>query len=95
MLPNAPIGMWPTLQFQGEEIEDIRGLRLFIYSDGLNEAEDGELQQFGNDRLMEILTSRPYENAKEVVETLRKAVEEHRKGATPNDDLTMMCLEIK
>ena len=95
MLPNAPIGMWPTLQFQGEEIEDIRGLRLFIYSDGLNEAEDGELQQFGNDRLMEILTSRPYENAKEVVETLRKAVEEHRKGTAPNDDLTMMCLEIK
>ena len=95
MLPNAPIGMWPTLQFQGEELEDIRGQRLFIYSDGLNEAEDRELQQFGNDRLIEILTSRPFENAKEVVETLREAVEEHRKGADPNDDLTMMCLEIR
>ena len=95
MLPNAPIGMWPMLQFQGEALEDIRGQRLFIYSDGLNEAEDNELQQFGNDRLKEILTSRPFEHAKEVVETLREAVEEHRKGADPNDDLTMMCLEIR
>ena len=95
MLPNAPIGMWPMLKFQGEVIDSIKGQRLFIYSDGLNEAEDGELQQFGNDRLKEILTSRPFENAKDLIETLREAVEEHRKGADPNDDLTMMCLEIK
>ena len=95
MLPNAPIGMWPMLKFQGEVIDNIKGQRLFIYSDGLNEAEDGELQQFGNDRLKEILTSRPFENAKDLIETLREAVEEHRKGADPNDDLTMMCLEIK
>ena len=94
MLPNAPIGMWPMLKFQGEVIDNIKGQRLFIYSDGLNEAEDGELQQFGNDRLKEILTSRPFENAKDLIETLREAVEEHRKGADPNDDLTMMCLEI-
>ena len=51
--------------------------------------------QFGNDRLMEIITSRPFENTKELVETLREAVEKHRNGAEPNDDLTMMCLEIK
>ena len=95
MLPNAPIGMWPMLKFQGEVIDNIKGQRLFIYSDGLNEAEDGELQQFGNDRLKEILTSRPFENAKDLIETLREAVEEHRKGADPNDDLTMMCLKAK
>jgi serine phosphatase RsbU (regulator of sigma subunit) len=95
ILPNAPIGMWPTLKFEGEVLENIKDQRLFLYSDGLNEAEDKEMVQFGNDRLMEIITSRPFENTKELVETLREAVEKHRKGAEPNDDLTMMCLEIK
>ena len=87
--------MWPTLKFEGEVLENIKDQRLFLYSDGLNEAEDKEMVQFGNDRLMEIITSRPFENTKELVETLREAVEKHRKGAEPNDDLTMMCLEIK
>lgn len=95
ILPNAPIGMWPTLKFEGEVLENIKDQRLFLYSDGLNEAEDKEMVQFGNDRLMEIITSRPFENTKELVETLREAVEKHRNGAEPNDDLTMMCLEIK
>ena len=87
--------MWPTLKFEGEVLENIKDQRLFLYSDGLNEAEDKEMVQFGNDRLMEIITSRPFENTKELVETLREAVEKHRNGAEPNDDLTMMCLEIK
>ncbi len=38
MVPNAPIGILPGLEFQGEEIESIKGRPLFIYTDGLNEA---------------------------------------------------------
>ena len=29
-----------------------------------------------------------------VVDTLKAAVESHRNGAEPNDDLTMMCLRV-
>ena len=93
MLTNAPIGLWPNLEFEGETFEDIRGRKLFLYSDGLNEAEDNQKLQFGDNRIIEIIGHcGPTATSKEVVDTLREAVEQHRKGAEPNDDLTMMCL---
>ena len=95
MLPNAPIGILPGLEYQEEEIETIKGRPLFIYTDGLNEAENPAHEQFGDDRLLAFLRSCSYESAQQVIETIAKDVEHHRDGAEPNDDLTMMCLYIK
>ena len=94
MLPNFPIGVMPGLEFQGEEIDSIKGRPLFIYTDGLNEAEDREHGQFGDDHLLDILRNTHFDTARQVVETMAARVEEHRDGADPNDDLTMMCLRI-
>ena len=94
MLPNFPIGVMPGLEFQGEEIDCIKGRPLFIYTDGLNEAENREHDQFGDDHLIDILRNTHFDTARQVVETLAAKVEEHRDGAEPNDDLTMMCLRI-
>ena len=94
MLPNFPIGVMPGLQFQGEEIDNIKGRPLFIYTDGLNEAENREYVQFGDDHLLDILRNTHFDTARQVVETLAAEVERHRDGADPNDDLTMMCLRI-
>ena len=94
MLPNFPIGVMPGLEFQGEEIDSIKGRPLFIYTDGLNEAEDREHGQFGDDHLLDILRNTHFDTARQVVETMAARVEEHRDGAEPNDDLTMMCLRI-
>jgi sigma-B regulation protein RsbU (phosphoserine phosphatase) len=76
------------------EMESIKGRALFIYTDGLNEAEDGEQRQFGDDQLLEILRDTHFDSARQVVETLTQKVEEHRAGAEPNDDLTMLCLRV-
>ena len=95
MLPNAPIGVLPGLEFQGEEIESIKGRPLFVYTDGLNEAENPAHEQFGDDRLLRFLRNCSLESARQVIETITEDVEKHRNGAEPNDDLTMMCLNIK
>ena len=94
MKPNFPIGVLPGLEFEGEEIADIHGRALFIYTDGLNEAENREHEQFGDERLLDILRNTHFDSAKQVIETLAAEVEKHRDGADPNDDLTMMCLRI-
>ena len=49
MEANAPIGLWEGLKYTGEVIEDIRGRQLFVYTDGLNEAENDKQVQFGED----------------------------------------------
>ena len=94
MIPNAPIGLWPELEYQGEEIDSVKGRALFIYTDGLNEAENLEQKHFGDERLLNILRSTHFDTARQVVETLEAEVEKHRNGAEPNDDLTMMCLRV-
>lgn len=95
MLPNFPIGVLPGLEFQGEEIDSIKGRPLFVYTDGLNEAENREHEQFGDDQLLSILRNTHFESAQQVVETLYNEVQRHRDGADPNDDLTMMCLRMQ
>ena len=94
MQPNAPIGLWPGMEFVGEEIDSIKDRPLFIYTDGLNEAENCQQKQFGDDRLLDILRTMHFDSAQQVIDTLREEVERHRNGAEPNDDLTMMCIRI-
>lgn len=94
METNAPIGLWPELEFVGEHVDNIKGHPLFIYSDGLNEAENRQQEQFGDDRLLQILQSNHFDTAQQVIENLCKKVEDHRNGAAPNDDLTMMALKV-
>ena len=95
MIPNAPIGLWPGLEYEGEEIADITGKPFFVYSDGLNEAENREQEQFSDERLVELLKTTPFESAQQTIEMLKAEVEKHRDGAEPNDDLTMLCLKVK
>ena len=95
MDPNAPVGLWPGLQYVGEEMEDIREQALFIYTDGLNEAENRQQDQFSDERLLALLNDRPFESSRRTIEMLKEEVEKHRDGADPNDDLTMMCMMIK
>ncbi len=94
MLSNFPVGVLPGLEFQGEEVESIKNRPLFIYTDGLNEAENRAHEQFGDDRLLDILRNTRFNSARQVVETLSECIEKHRDGADPNDDLTMMCLRV-
>ena len=94
MQPNAPIGLFPGLEYEGEEIETVKGRALFIYTDGLNEAENPQQEQFGDERILSILRNTHFESAQQVIESLKAEIEKHRKDAEPNDDLTMMCLRV-
>ena len=91
---NQPLGLWEDDPFEGETIEDIRGQQLLIYTDGLNEAENAQKQLLGNAKLLELMADTQKLSSHEVIEKLKEAVEAHRAGAEPNDDLTLMCLKL-
>ena len=94
MIPNLPIGLMPEFEYEGEEIADISNKPLFVYTDGLNEAENRQQDQFTDERLLEILETTPFESSKQTIELLASEVEKHRDGADPNDDLTMLCVKV-
>ena len=89
---NAPIGLWPELDFEGDELDCITGKLLFIYTDGLNEAENLAQEQYGDDRLQQKLQQMKSDTAKQVVDAFSQSVESHRNGAAPNDDLAMLAI---
>ena len=94
MVPNAPVGIIPELDYEGEEIADITNCPLFVYTDGLNEAENRQQEQFSDERILELMETVPFESCEQTVEMLRAEVEKHRDGAEPNDDLTMICVKF-
>ena len=93
MEANAPIGLWPELEYAGEEIDNMRGKTLFVYTDGINEAENVHKEQFGDARLQALL-KQDLGSARETSETIHKAVEEFVGEAEPSDDLTKMCIKM-
>ena len=95
MESNAPIGLWPEIDFIGEEIETIKDRPLFIYSDGLNEAENSKQEQFGDDHILDILRHTKFKDARHVVELMEAEVKRHRADAESSDDMTIMCLKAK
>ncbi len=92
---NQPLGLWEDDPFYGESIDNFRGRQFLLYTDGLNEAENAEKELLGNDRMIELMQDAQDMDARHVVDMLKAAVEEHRAGADPNDDLTLLCLTIK
>ena len=94
MEANAPIGLWPGLEFVGESIDFFKDRLMLLYTDGLNEAENPQQEQFGDDQIIEILTSSSSKKTQDIVETLNTNVNRFRNGAEPNDDLTMMCIKL-
>ena len=92
--PNMAIGIMPGFEFEGETLEDFRGDTLFVYTDGLNEAENAAHEQFGNERMLEILGENQRKGARDIIEIMNQAVAAHVDGAEASDDLTMLCVRM-
>ena len=91
---NAPIGLWPDLEYIGESIDNFRGRTLFLYTDGLNEAENSLQEQFGDNRLLNFFQNRSDEDCQQIINQMNATVSYFVGDAEPSDDLTMLCLKI-
>ena len=91
---NAPIGLWPELEYVGEEMDLPGDSMMLLYTDGLNEAENRQQEQYGEDRIVELLTSLSASSCRDIVEALKADTDRFRDGAEPNDDLTMLAFSF-
>ena len=92
---NAPIGLWPDLKYVGEEMELPSGSMMLLYTDGLNEAENREQEQYGEDRIIELTTTHAAQSMRDFIEALKASTDAFRDGAEQNDDLTMLAIRVK
>lgn len=92
--PNLPLGLFGGFPYQGQETNLGKGTMLYLFTDGVNEAEDKEMNQFGDDRLVSLLQKNAGAEPKEIVETTFAQVQLHADGANQSDDITVMCIKI-
>ena len=91
--PNLPLGIEPDWEFEEQECTLAPGESLFLYTDGLNEAEDVNLQLFGDEAVLQVARTFSGLGVREQIEAMTEAVARHTVGAQQNDDLTMMSVQ--
>ena len=90
---DLPMGLFPDTEFTEQEVQLRRGDRLYIVSDGLGEAQNGNNEQFGYHRLAERL-GRLYGEAT-LEESIASVTDDvNNWHVTQNDDISMIGLEV-
>ena len=89
------LGGFDDICYQEKEILLQRGDKLFVYTDGVPEACNREGEFFGMERLLQALEPAAPGTPRDVVLSVREAVNSFAEQAEQFDDLTMLCLEYK
>ena len=86
------VGGIEGLKYKEYDIQLEPGDRIFVYTDGVPEANDASNNMFGTDRMIAALNEAA-ETPEDVLKNVREAVDEFTAGVEQFDDLTMLCLE--
>ncbi len=95
---NLPAGVMDNWDFSLQELDIRKDDVIFIYTDGLNEAEDACHQLFGEERMMKQLKQQQASGHMEpqgIITEMGKAVHTFASGAEQSDDLTMLAIKYK
>ena len=93
VIPNLPLGLISGFPYQGQETTLDKNSILYMFTDGVNEAENNEKEQFGDDRLMEFLKTKSESDPKTIIEDTLFEINKHVAGANQSDDITVMCIK--
>ena len=93
--PNVPVGVLPDTAFSLQHTTLAPGTTLFLYTDGLTEAENRTHEQFGEDRMIEVIKSCQAKGSSSLVASMSEAVSNFVDGAEQSDDLTMLAITFK
>lgn len=93
--PNVPVAIMPEVKYCLQQTVITPGTSLFMYTDGLTEAENADKQLFGEKRMMEVLGKLENNTAQNIIDGMLDAVHQHVNGAEQSDDLTMLTFKYK
>ena len=89
---QLPVGAMPDVAYTQQEVMLAPGTTLFLYTDGLDEAENAQRQMFGKERIQEVLRTTSPE-PKTLISQMTQAVSHFVGDTEQSDDLTMLALQ--
>ena len=91
---NLPIGAMLDCEFEAQEADLAPGSTLFLYTDGLDEAEEAGHQMFGKKRIYEVMQTSSLQPHM-LIERMTQAVADFVGDTEQSDDLTMLAIQWK
>jgi len=88
------LGVRPSSEYEEETIRIEAGDRLILYTDGIVEASNGLNEEFGIERLSDIVKRSAAKTSSALVEKICLAVDSFSEGAPQSDDLTMIVISF-
>ena len=92
---NLFVGVMKNYDYEEEEITLQPETKLFLYTDGVTEAENANHELFSDERLIEVLTAHSKLNVKEMVNVVMTSINEYSKDTIQSDDMTMLAIHYK
>lgn len=87
------LGALDHFAFDEEKVTFNLGDVLLIFSDGITEALNTEGEEFGEERLLEILLENIDQTAEQQIEKIVTAVDEYAKDLSQSDDITLVVVK--
>ena len=90
---NIFAGISKRAKYQNREFELHPGDCIFVYTDGVPEANNTREEMFGAERLTETLNQNPDATPEELIRNVYKAVDIFDENTPQFDDITMLCFK--
>ena len=94
--PNIPLALMNGWDYEEQEIQLKPKTTVFLYTDGLIEAEDVSKRLFGEERMIEEVQKaldKGNNSAEQLIKSMDAAVKHFVGGAQQSDDLTMLAVK--
>ena len=89
------VGAMGGVRYREYELQMAPGDKIFVYTDGVPEANNARNELFGMERMIAALNEDAAAGPEGILKNVRRAVDDFVEEAEQFDDLTMLCLEYK
>jgi sigma-B regulation protein RsbU (phosphoserine phosphatase) len=93
--PNLPLGLFGSFPYEGQECYIVKGTSIFLYTDGVTEAEDKAKVLYSDERLLDLLGKQGKNTPQMIAENVLDDINKHVNGAEQSDDITIMCVHYR
>lgn len=93
---NLALGLFGDFEYVDQTMDLAPGTRLVLYTDGVDEAETIKKEQFGDDRLLEVVSTNEFRqlDTEGMVNAIYTSVKDFTRNIEANDDITLLVVEI-
>lgn len=88
---SMPVGTMEGIRFEQHEFHLNPGDSIFVYTDGVAEATNGDDELYGTERMLSALNSEPDAQPEQVLGNVMNDINGFVDGAEQFDDITMLC----